>query len=103
MGVINSYTAAPHVFQPDEIELLEAVANQAAVAIENTRLRQETAQMHDELELRKLVEKAKGILMRERRLTEEEAFRVLQRQSMNNRRPMKQVAEAGIGPARGRR
>jgi signal transduction protein with GAF and PtsI domain len=102
VGVINSYTAAPHVFQPDEIELLEAVANQAAVAIENTRLRQETAQMHDELALRKLVEKAKGILMRERRLTEEEAFRVLQRQSMNNRRPMKQVAEAVIGTARGR-
>jgi signal transduction protein with GAF and PtsI domain len=102
VGVINSYTSAPHVFQPDEIELLEAVANQAAVAIENTRLMQESAQMHDELELRKLVERAKGILMRERRLTEEEAFRVLQRQSMNNRRPMKQVAEAVIGTARGR-
>ncbi|HET8760253.1 MAG TPA: GAF domain-containing protein [Nitrospiria bacterium] len=102
VGVINSYTAEPHVFRPDEIELLEAVANQAAVAIENTRLMQETAQMHDALELRKLVEKAKGILMRERRLTEEEAFRVLQRQSMNNRWPMKQVAEAVIGTARGR-
>jgi response regulator NasT len=63
---------------------------------------QETAQMHDELELRKLVERAKGILMRERRLTEEEAFRILQRQSMNNRRPMKQVAEAVIGTSRGR-
>lgn len=102
VGVINSYTGTPHVFRPDEIELLEAIANQAAVAIENTRLMQETAQMHDELELRKLVEKAKGILMRERRLTEEEAFRVLQRQSMNNRRPMRQVAEAVIGTAQGR-
>lgn len=100
VGVINSYTAEPHVFLTDEIELLQAIANQAAVAIENTRLMQETAQMHDALELRKLVEKAKGILMRERRLTEEEAFRVLQRQSMNNRRPMRQVAEAVIGTAR---
>jgi signal transduction protein with GAF and PtsI domain len=102
VGVINSYTAAPHVFLSDEIELLQAIANQAAVAIENTRLMQESAQMHDALELRKLVEKAKGILMRERRLTEEEAFRVLQRQSMNNRRPMRQVAEAVIVTARDR-
>lgn len=102
IGVINSYTAKPHVFLPDEIGLLEAIANQAAVAIENTRLVKETSQMHEALELRKLVEKAKGVLMRERRLTEEEAFRVLQRQSMNNRRPMKQVAEAVIVTARSR-
>ncbi|MEO6666930.1 MAG: GAF domain-containing protein, partial [Nitrospiria bacterium] len=102
IGVINSYTAEPHVFLPDEIDLLQAIANQAAVAIDNTRLVQETAQMHDALELRKLVEKAKGILMRERRLTEEEAFRVLQRQAMNNRRPIKQVAEAVIVTARSR-
>jgi signal transduction protein with GAF and PtsI domain len=100
IGVINSYTSAPHVFLPDEIGLLEAIANQAAVAIENTRLVETTAQMREALELRKVVERAKGILMRERRLTEEEAFRVLQRQSMNNRRPMKQVAEAVIGTAR---
>ncbi len=102
IGVINSYTSAPHVFLPDEIGLLEAIANQAAVAIENTRLVETTAQMREALELRKVVERAKGILMRERRLTEEEAFRVLQRQSMNNRRPMKQVAEAVIGTARTR-
>jgi signal transduction protein with GAF and PtsI domain len=102
VGVINSYTAEPHVFLSDEIELLQAIANQAAVAIENTRLMQETTQMHDALELRKLVEQAKGILMRDRRLTEEEAFRVLQRQSMNNRRPMRQIAEAVIVTARNR-
>ena len=102
IGVINSYTSAPHVFLPDEIGLLEAIANQAAVAIENTRLVETTAQMREALELRKVVERAKGILMRERRLTEEEAFRVLQRQSMNNRRPMRQVAEAVIGTARTR-
>jgi GAF domain-containing protein len=102
VGVINSYTSAPHAFLPDEIGLLEAIANQAAVAIENTRLVETTAQMREALELRKVVERAKGILMRERRLTEEEAFRVLQRQSMNNRRPMKQVAEAVIGTARTR-
>ena len=102
IGVINSYTSAPHAFLPDEIGLLEAIANQAAVAIENTRLVETTAQMREALELRKVVERAKGILMRERRLTEEEAFRVLQRQSMNNRRPMRQVAEAVIGTARTR-
>lgn len=102
IGVINSYTSRPHTFLPDEIGLLQAIANQAAVAIENARLARETAEAHEALELRKLIERAKGILMRERRLTEDEAFRLLQRQSMDNRRSMKQVAEAVIVTARAR-
>jgi uroporphyrinogen-III synthase len=40
------------------------------------------------------VERAKGILQRELRLTEEEAYLTLQRQSRQRRRPMKEVAEA---------
>ena len=38
IGVINCYTATPHPFTPEEVALLQAVANQAAIAIENTRL-----------------------------------------------------------------
>ncbi len=38
IGVINAYTSAPHTFTQEEIHFLQAVANQAAVAIENTRL-----------------------------------------------------------------
>jgi AmiR/NasT family two-component response regulator len=48
------------------------------------------------LETRKLVDRAKGILMDSQRLSEAEAFRKIQKMSMNTRKPMKEVAEAII-------
>lgn len=48
------------------------------------------------LETRKLVDRAKGILMDTQGLTEAEAFRKIQKMSMNTRKPMKEVAEAII-------
>ncbi|RYD06724.1 hypothetical protein N752_03350 [Desulforamulus aquiferis] len=48
------------------------------------------------METRKLVEKAKGILMKSMRITEEEAFKRIQKQSMNKRISMRAVAEAVI-------
>jgi response regulator NasT len=47
-------------------------------------------------ETRKLVERAKGILMDTQNLSEAEAFRKIQKMSMNIRKPMKEVAEAII-------
>jgi uroporphyrinogen-III synthase len=46
------------------------------------------------LETRKLVERAKGILQRELKLTEEEAYLTIQRQSRQRRKSMKEVSEA---------
>ncbi|OQY47804.1 MAG: response regulator [Anaerolineaceae bacterium 4572_78] len=48
------------------------------------------------LETRKLVDRAKGILMDSKGMSESQAFRTIQKMSMDNRRPMKQVAEAII-------
>ncbi|MFZ1629239.1 MAG: ANTAR domain-containing protein, partial [Anaerolineae bacterium] len=48
------------------------------------------------LETRKLVDRAKGMLMDRQGMTEAEAFRRIQKMSMNNRKPMKEVAEAII-------
>lgn len=59
-------------------------------------LREEVDELQDALETRKLVDRAKGILMDKQGLTESEAFRKIQKMSMNNRRPMKEVAEAVI-------
>ena len=47
-------------------------------------------------ETRKLVDRAKGILMDTQGLTEADAFRKIQKMSMNLRKPMKDVAEAII-------
>ncbi len=94
IGVLNSYTARPHRFTPQEIDILQMVAGQAAVAIENTHLLVKTRVIEEELESRKMVERAKGLLMRRRGLNEQEAFRLLQKESMNRRTSMRKIAEA---------
>jgi len=50
--------------------------------------------LEDQLATRKVVEKAKGVLMTKFSLTEQEAFRRIQKLSMNNRKSMREVAEA---------
>ncbi len=57
-------------------------------------LRQEVADLREALAARNVIEKAKGILMRRLDLTEDEAFRRLQRQSQKVNRKLAQVAEA---------
>ncbi|MGH7252374.1 MAG: GAF domain-containing protein [Nitrospiraceae bacterium] len=96
IGVINSYTSIPHVFSTEEIKVLQAIANQAAVAIENTKLVEKSFEMQEALEVRKLVERAKGLLMQAKGITEEQALRLIQRQSMDTRKSMREVADAVI-------
>jgi response regulator NasT len=50
--------------------------------------------LEDHLATRKVVEKAKGVLMTKHGITEQEAFRRIQKASMNNRKSMKEIAEA---------
>jgi len=94
IGVINLYTSKPHKFTKNEVNMLTAVANQAAMVIENTELMVRTRVIQEELETRKLVEKAKGILMKDKGLSEAEAYRTIQKYSMDSRKSMRQVAEA---------
>jgi GAF domain-containing protein len=94
IGVINSYTQQPHRFHEEEVKILQAVANQAAVAIENTRLREENLSVKQALEQRKVVERAKYLLMERDRLTEEKAYRILQKMSRDHRKSMGEVASA---------
>ena len=60
------------------------------------RLEKEIHELKESLESRKLIDKAKGILMRRHKLTEQEAFRMIQKQSMGNGMPMKEIAKAVI-------
>ncbi len=94
VGVINSYTSMPHAFTSEEVKLMQTVANQAAIAIEHTTLLEKSFEMQEALAVRKLVEQAKGYLMRSKKLSEQEAFRLIQRQSMDLRRSMREIAEA---------
>ncbi|HZT35865.1 MAG TPA: GAF domain-containing protein, partial [Nitrososphaera sp.] len=96
IGVINTYTAHEHEFSEEEVHILQAIANQSAIAIENTNLMEESLASREALEVRKLVERAKGILMKEQKISESESYRLLQQQSMNLRKSMKEIAQAII-------
>ena len=96
IGVINVYTKERHHFAQEEINVLQMVANQAAVAVENTHLMEESLKAKEALETRKLIERAKGILMRLSKLSEEEAHRVIHKKSMDSCRSMKEIAESII-------
>jgi len=62
-------------------------------------LADEVADLHDRLETRKTIDRAKGILMKALNLTEPEAFSWIQRAAMDRRITMKEVAEAVISPS----
>jgi len=96
IGAINCYTSTPHEFSETEINILTSVANQAAVAIENAELMVKSKVIQEELEIRKRIERAKGVLMKEQGLTEEEAYLKIRRYSMDSRKTMREVAEAII-------
>ena len=59
-------------------------------------VQKEVEDIKEALETRKVVDRAKGILMDSQGLTEQDAFRRIQKMSMNTRRPMKDIAEAII-------
>ncbi len=59
-------------------------------------LRKEIKDLREALEARKLIERAKGILMERQNLSERDAFRKIQKLSMDRRKTMKEVAEAMI-------
>jgi AmiR/NasT family two-component response regulator len=79
-----------------ENDLAPAIEVALARFTEFRSMEQEVGSLQEALETRKAVERAKGILMDTQNLTETEAFRKIQKMSMNNRKPMRAVAEAII-------
>jgi signal transduction protein with GAF and PtsI domain len=96
IGVINVYTKQPHRFNSEETNVLQMVANQAAVAVENTKLMEEALKAKEALETRKLIERAKGILMKMNHLSEDAAYRLIHKKSMDSCKSMKDIAESII-------
>lgn len=94
VGIINVYTKGPHVFTRDEINVLQMIANQAAVSVENTKLMEEALKAKEALETRKIVERAKGVLMKMQHVSEDQAYRMINKKSMDSCRSMKDIAES---------
>ncbi len=79
-----------------EADLSPAIEVALARFAEFQEMGQQVGDLQQALETRKVVDRAKGILMDRQGLTEAEAFRKIQKMSMNNRKPMRDVAEAII-------
>uniref|UniRef100_A0A7C3SS12 Transcriptional regulatory protein PdtaR n=1 Tax=Dictyoglomus turgidum TaxID=513050 RepID=A0A7C3SS12_9BACT len=91
VGVI-SYIVKPF----KESDLFPAIEIAIARFKEFQLLRKEVGDLKDALETRKLVDRAKGLLMDREGLKEHEAFRLIQKASMDKRKPMKEIAQAII-------
>lgn len=101
IGVLNAHHREPHVYTPDEIALISFVGEQMGAAIamsrlaeENARLMEQAVEMRQQLETRKLVERAKGVLQTRYQLTEQQAYSRLRDESRRLRRPIRELAEA---------
>ncbi len=95
-GVINVQHKTRHNHSDMEINLLSAIGKLVGGAVENALLIEESLALKEALEMRKLLEKAKGILMNKKHMTEDNAFRMIQKESMDSRISLKEVAEAII-------
>ncbi len=94
VGVINLQHRAPHVYRRREIRLISTVGFLVGAEIEMARLEDANTNLSEQLQTRKIVERAKGILQRDLGLSEEQAYLALQRQSRQKRKAMKEIAEA---------
>src|ERR1700730_421661 len=94
VGVINLQHRQPHTHGPREIQLIATIGFLVGAEMEMARLEEENSQLWKQLESRKVIERGKGILQRDLRLSEEQAYLMLQKQSRQRRMSMRAVAEA---------
>ena len=112
IGVLNVHHRDPHEHTPEEISLLCFLGEQMGVAIaysllaeHNRKLKREAVLVRQQLEERKIIERAKGVLQQRFGISEEEAYQRLREESRRLRRSMREVSEAvllveGLGQER---
>jgi uroporphyrinogen-III synthase len=94
VGVINLQHRNSYHHTPNEVRLLSTIGVLVGAEIERARLETENAALAGRLETRKVVDRAKGILQRDLSVTEDEAYRRMQRESRQRRKSMREIAEA---------
>lgn len=94
VGVINLQHRQHHAYRRREIRMISTIGFLVGSEIELARLEDANLTLSEQLQTRKIVERAKGILQRDLGLDEEQAYLTLQRQSRQKRRPMREIAEA---------
>ena len=96
-GAMNVYALTPHAFKEDHQQAAQLLADQAAVALANTRTYSECSdkirQLQEALETRVVIEQAKGVLMARGSCGPDEAFEQLKQRSQRENRKLRVVAE----------
>lgn len=96
VGAINVQHKVPHNHSRREIKLITMIGYLVGAEVELARMEYEKRLLSEQLESRKVMERAKGILQRELGVDEETAYLALQKQSRQKRKPLKEIAEAII-------
>ncbi len=94
VGVINLQNKKPYAFSSEQVKTVEAIVKIVASAFEKIVLDRKVDDLEQKLEERKTVERAKGVLMKKNKMTEREAYQMMQREAMKKRKTMKEIAEA---------
>ncbi len=94
VGVITLQHQQSYSHSNVEVRLLSLIGHLVGAEIERARLDSENLQLADRLETRKAIDRAKGLLQRDLNLSESDAYRVMQRESRQRRKTMREIAEA---------
>ena len=94
VGVLNVQHRKPYVHTELQVRLVATIGVLVGAEIERARLETENSELANRLETRKVVDKAKGILQRDLNLSEDEAYRTMQRESRQRRKSMRDIADA---------
>jgi uroporphyrinogen-III synthase len=94
VGVINLQHRLTYQHTEHEVRLLSTLGFLVGAEIERARLETENVQLANRLESRKAVERAKGVLQRDLGMSEDEAYRTMQKESRQRRISMQEIADA---------
>lgn len=96
VGVFNIQNRQAYEFPENTILAMRLIGEIVGFTIAYARLHEDFSKLKEDLRSRKLVERAKGVLQTTLKVSEEQAYRMLQQESMKTRRSMAEIAEAII-------
>ncbi len=96
VGVVNFQHKEPYSFTSEQIKTIEAVVRIISTAFEKVLLERKVDNLESRLEERKIVDRAKGLVMKVKNISEEEAYQFIRREAMNKRKTVKEIASAVI-------
>lgn len=96
IGVINIQNREVTNYRKLDIKMIEGIGKIISTAFGQIVLNQKLVDIEDEIKTAKVINKAKALLMKEKNISEDQAYRLMQKEAMNRRKPMKEIAQAVI-------